>query len=148
MSNRIGTLHMTGESGSPLDLHVFDDAIVAIGASKAHRAGYAFGAIGGMTSVLTANAQAKKRHAQVTSAESDTAQAIAAAVDGATLFPLGEIAGARMEKAILGTRKLIFTFTNGRPRTIKFGPKQQSPDEVARVLGTALGGRFVDATRA
>jgi hypothetical protein len=131
MSNRIGTLHMTGESGSPLDLHVFDDAIVVIGASKAHRAGYAFGAI-----------------AQVTSAESDTAQAIAAAVDGATLFPLGEIAGARMEKAILGTRKLIFTFTNGRPRTIKFGPKQQSPDEVARVLGTALGGRFVDATRA
>jgi hypothetical protein len=144
MSARIGTLHMMGEGGTALDLHVFADAIVVVGASRLHRIGPAFGAIGGLTSTIAATAQAKKRHAQVAGAESDTAQAIAAAVDGAVVFPLGDIAGARMEKAALGMRKVVFTFTTGRPRTIKFGPKQQAPDEVTRVLGTALGDRFVD----
>jgi hypothetical protein len=135
---------MMGEAGSPLDLHVFDDAIVVIGAGKAHRAGYAFGAIGGVTSVLSANAQAKRRHAQAAAAEADTAEAFAAAVDGAALFPLSEITGVRMEKAFAGTRKVSFTFSTLRPRTIKFAPKLLPPEEVARVLGAALGARFVD----
>lgn len=143
MGDQLGTLHFIGTAGSPLDFHVFDDAIVVIEAGRGHRAGLAFGAVGGAVSATSANRQVKKRREQAEATGFASAAALAAAVDGAQLLPLVDVASARLEKALGRGRKLTVTTRQGRSRTYRFASNRQPPEEVAAVLGSALGDRFV-----
>jgi hypothetical protein len=142
VSTRLGTLHFIGTAGSPLDFHVFDDAIVVVEAGRGHRAGLAFGAIGGAVSVTSANRQVKRRRAQAEATGDASAAELAAAVDGAHLLPLGHVASARLEKALGKGRKLTVATRAGKSRTYRFASNRQSPEAVAAVLQSALGNRF------
>ena len=145
MSTQLGTLRFIGTAGSPLDFHVFDDAIVVIEAGRGHRAGLAFGAIGGAVSATSANRQVKKRRQQADEAGFASAAALAEAVDGAHLLALADVASARLEKALGRGRKLTVTTRQGKSRTYRFASNRQPPEEVASVLGAALGDRFANA---
>ena len=145
MSTRLGTLHFIGHAGSPLDFHVFDDAIVVIEAGRRHQVGLAFGAIGGVVAATSANRKVKKLREQADATGFTSAASLAQAVTGAQLTPVGEVAGARLEKALGKGRKLTVKNVNGKSRTYRFASNRQSPDEVAQVMGAALGERFVNA---
>ncbi len=144
MSARLGTLQFIGNAGSPLDFHVFDDAIVVVEAGRRTNTGLAFGAIGGAIAVTTANRQVKARRAQADAVGNASAAALADAVDGAQLTPLDDIAEARLQKALAKGRKLKVRTRDGTSRTFRFASNRQDPGEVGRVLGAALGDRFVN----
>jgi hypothetical protein len=144
MSTRLGTLHFIGHAGSALDFHVFDDAIVVIEAGRAHQVGLGFGAIGGAVAATSANRKIKRLREQADATGFMSAASLAEGVSGAQLMPVGEVAGARLEKALGKGRKLTVKTVNGKSRTYRFASNHQSPDEVAQVVGAALGDRFVN----
>jgi len=125
------------------DLECFDDGIVAIGASKATNAGFAFGAIGGAASAVAAQRSLKKGRAAADEAGRSTAASLAESL-GVGYTSTDQIADARLEKGFAKARKLIVTTVDGKSTKYQFPSNKLSPDEVARAMAQMLGDRFTN----
>lgn len=143
-----GEIKLTGAEG-PQTMLVFDDGVIVGEPSKAGRAGFVFGGIGGMLGGLASEVSGRrlaKAIADVVSALPEpSAEAIASQVKRARLFRIDEVSTIRLEKGRGKTRKLMIVTTDGKHTVYRFGIPMQPEAPVSDLLGALFGARFHDA---
>jgi len=152
----LGTLHFKGSPRiahlGDLDAHVFDDAMVIIqGRTVDKGLAHDFLLNRGILGAAIATADRKRYHAhqreQAEAAGSTSATELAQAVEGAELLPFTALTSACLKKGLGPVCKLTFTTVSGRTETWQWNWKKNGPppEVVADMLGSPLGGRFVNA---
>jgi hypothetical protein len=145
--SKLGRLQFVGNRG-PIDVHVFDDALVVVEAGKGHEVARFFGPIAGGVAGVHAARQMEERRAQAESIGDVTAREFVQAVEGTTLIPAADITRAHLEKTRGKTGKLTVSTADGKSRTFLFTFKIQAPEQIEDALHEALGERFVGSITA